>query len=80
MGSITLGDLLRQDGAVALLLIGAALGFIAGRFFRGKEKAAVVSEAVPVSVQPPCREKNSAVIAAITSAVIRYRNETQSVA
>ena len=76
MSSTTLGDLLGQDGAVALLIIGATLGFLAGRFFRGKDKSAVPRETASSGIQPPGQGKNTAVIAAITSAVIRYRNET----
>jgi hypothetical protein len=83
MSSITLGDLLGQDGAIALLVIGAALGFLAGRFFRGKEKGAAASSAASGGVQPqtqpqppyPLYGKNTAVVAAITSAVNRYRSE-----
>ena len=86
---MTLGDLLRQDGAFALLAIGAVLGFLAGAVFRGGKakregldeaalsvSASAVAAAMPAAAHSAVAPVNTtAVIAAITSAVNRYRNE-----
>jgi len=75
---MTLGDLLRQDGALALLAIGAVLGFFAAMFFRartgGKENP-VPESALPASAHVPLPGPagNKALIAAVTAAVNKYR-------
>lgn len=71
--STTLGDLLRQDGALALLAIGAVVGFFAGMFFReikGKAASALRARAYGSAGGVP-----AAVIAAITAAVNIYQSE-----
>ena len=78
---MTVGDLLRQDGAIALLVIGAALGFLAGMFFRGrvKGKELRIPQAAHNEPAPPCAPapvKTAAVIAAIAAAVNKYQSET----
>ena len=79
---MTLGDLLRQDGALALLAIGAALGFIAGAFFRvyagKKEGCAPGSGANTLAAPKPGvipAPSQAAVVAVITAAVNKYQNE-----
>ena len=80
---MTLGDLLRQDGALVLLGMGAAIGFFVGRFFRDSARKrktlspdsarVIIGPELPFSipVSPPAR--NMAVIAAITAAVNKYQ-------
>jgi len=79
-GSMTLVDLLRQDGALVLLAIGAVIGFFAGKAFRasrgnehesGEAQKPIAPMPVPVSSQA----RPAAVIAAITAAVNQYRTE-----
>jgi len=83
---MTLGDLLRQDGAVALLALGAILGFIAGFLVRKKigaknhEDAAVLGTPLPASgstvfvpASVPVQAVNAQIIAAISAAVHKYR-------
>jgi len=84
-GSMTLGELLGQDGAFVLLGIGAVLGFLVGRFFRvsTRRKESYVQktdEAVSIpdmiDLVPASNPANStAVIAVITAAVHKYRSE-----
>ena len=72
---MTLGDLLRQDGAFVLLAIGAVLGFGAGMLFRSSAKEQ--GAGVPVK-DVPASGKIAApvpVAAAIAAAVNKYRNE-----
>ena len=76
---MTLGDLLRQDGALALLTIGAVLGFFVATLFRAyaKENESRTLEATPQA--PPAYAssplKAAALIAAITAAVNKYQND-----
>ncbi|MCL2233002.1 MAG: hypothetical protein FWB99_08000 [Treponema sp.] len=71
---MTLGDLLRQDGALALLAIGAVLGFFAGMLFRARAKK-TDSAAVQTHLPMYAPLRNTAIIAAITAAVNKYQNE-----
>jgi len=79
---MTLGDLLRQDGAFALLAIGAVLGFFAGMFFRGRAKGkerGVLQAAQNAPAPPayaPAPVKTAAVVAAIAAAVNKYQSES----
>jgi len=76
----TLGDLLRQDGALALLAIGAVLGFLAALVFRPARGG---EGFVPGSLRnvdsPPSAPSSggvpAATFAAISAAVYKYRNE-----
>jgi len=81
---MTLGDLLRQDGAFALLALGAILGFIAGFLVRKKtgakkhEEAATPGTSLPASgsvafVPASVQAVNAQIIAAISAAVHKYR-------
>ena len=78
---MTLGDLLRQDGAAALLAIGAVIGFVAGAFFRvrarGKPDCTPSANvyAPPAFAPAPHQVKSATVIAAIAAAVSKYQNE-----
>jgi len=74
---MTLGDLLRQDGALSLLIIGAAIGFLVGMFFfrvRAKKEAPEAAQYAPAA-PPPAPLKTAAVIAAITAAVNKYQDD-----
>jgi len=71
---MTLGDLLGQDGAFALLAIGAALGFLAAVFFRGFDKGRA-DTAQPLVSAAPKQASAAGVIAAITAAVNKYQSE-----
>ncbi|MCL2374070.1 MAG: hypothetical protein FWC65_02355 [Treponema sp.] len=84
----TLGDLLRQDGALALLAIGAVLGFFAGRIFqspKGNSESAPAGSALaaaraagsdsPARGAAPAQGVPQAVFAAISAAVYQHRNE-----
>ena len=82
---MTLGDLLRQDGALILLGLGAVIGFFVGKAYRTREKGEndqaelkrpvapgmTLTLPVPVSSQAT----SAAVIAAITAAINQYRTE-----
>jgi len=78
---MTLGDLLRQDGAFALLLMGAVLGFLANMAFRAivKRKGSVAPEPAAAAPEAPVftpaspPQNTTALIAAITAAVNMYR-------
>jgi len=83
---MTLGDLLRQDGALALLALGAAIGFVAGFLVRLNTNAKKNEEAAQHATHLPALESaalvpasvqavNARVIAAISAAVHKYRCE-----
>jgi hypothetical protein len=82
---MTLGDLLRQDGALVLLGIGAVIGFFAGKFFRTSarrkeehipgEAKVLIAPGVAGPVPVYSQAKTTAGIAAITAAVNKYRTE-----
>jgi len=88
---MTLGDLLLQDGAFALLAIGAALGFFAGLFFRARraggkgisapetaqEAASPAVSYAPAPVPAPGPARPEALVAAIAAAVSKYQTENR---
>ena len=84
---MTLGDLLRQEGALALLVIGAVIGFLANIVFRafiGKKKLGILPKVSENAVAPEVafrytsasgHNNSAAVIAAVSAAINKYRNK-----